>query len=71
MKRLIKKQDLLLYLLKDGSWTSDPRNAWKMTNIAHAWSAAKKLRLKSVELLYMRDSCPSSVTAIIPLPDAA
>ena len=71
MKKLIKKRDSLLYLLKDGTWTSDTRNAWRMRTINQACSAVQDFGLKGVELLYMRNAHPSTVTAIIPLPDAA
>lgn len=71
MKKVIKKRDSFLYLLKDGRWTGDTRNAWKIKTIGHACATVQDLRLKGVELLYMRNSCTSSVTAIIPLPDAA
>lgn len=71
MKKLIKKRDSFLYLLRDGTWTADTENAWKVKTIREAWKAAQNLQLNDVELLYMRNSCPGSVTAIIPLPDAA
>ena len=71
MKRVIRKCDSLVYLLKDGTWTSDTQKAWKVKTIHQAWSAVQNLQLRGVELLYFPDSCPGSVTAIIPLPNAA
>ena len=71
MRKVIKKRDSFLYLLKDGTWTGDTENAWKMKTIRHACKAVQNLQLNDVELLYMRNSCPGSITAIIPLPDAA
>jgi hypothetical protein len=71
MKKVIRKRDSNVYLLKDGTWTGDTVKAWKAKTLNQAWLQAQKLKLRGVELLYLEDCNQNSVTAIIPLPNAA